>query len=151
MQRVAIARAILKQPDIVLLDEATSAVDTETEYSIQQSLRKLCEGRTTLVVAHRLSTVMNADRIIAVDQGQILEEGDHDELIARGGKYASLWAKQIFLKPRDTKETQQSDTSRKAKGNVPMKSDATQAVPTGNNRPEQSGTNEEQPKDSQGS
>jgi ABC-type multidrug transport system fused ATPase/permease subunit len=151
LQRVAIARAILKQPDIVLLDEATSAIDTETEYSIQQSLRKLCEGRTTLVVAHRLSTVMNADRIIVVDQGQILEEGDHDDLIARGGKYANLWAKQIFLKPKDIKETQRSDTSSKTKMEVPMKSDSTKDVQTGSSRLEQSDTDGAQPKDSRGS
>lgn len=100
LQRIAIARAILKKPDMILLDEATSAVDTETEYQIQQSLKKLCQGRTTFVVAHRLSTIMNADRILVVDQGQIIEEGTHEELIVQNGRYANLWAKQVFLKPK---------------------------------------------------
>ncbi|KAH8168446.1 ABC transporter domain-containing protein [Sarocladium implicatum] len=129
LQRVAIARAILKQPDIVLLDEATSAIDTETEYSIQQSLGKLCKGRTTLVVAHRLSTVMNADRIIVVDEGQVLEEGDHDTLIAQGGKYASLWAKQIFLKPKDATKSPQNSSPEH--DHSPNESGATKTLPEG--------------------
>lgn len=111
LQRVAIARAILKKPDLVLLDEATSAIDTETEYSIQQSLKELCKGRTTFVVAHRLSTIMNADRIVVVDNGQILEQGSHEELIGRGGKYASLWAKQVFLKPKDPVKNEDGSAS----------------------------------------
>ncbi|KAL2168113.1 hypothetical protein VTG60DRAFT_377 [Thermothelomyces hinnuleus] len=101
LQRVAIARAILKRPSIVLLDEATSAVDTETEQRIQEALRTLCEGRTTFIVAHRLSTIMNADRIIVVTGGEIVEQGSHEELIRADGKYAELWSKQIFVKPRD--------------------------------------------------
>jgi ABC-type multidrug transport system fused ATPase/permease subunit len=111
LQRVAIARAILKKPDLVLLDEATSAIDTETEYSIQQSLKELCKGRTTFVVAQRLSTIMNADRIVVVDNGQILEQGNHEELIVRGGKYASLWAKQVFLKPKDPVKNEDGSAS----------------------------------------
>jgi ABC-type multidrug transport system fused ATPase/permease subunit len=99
LQRLAIARAILKRPDIVLLDEATSSVDTETEHSIHQSLKALCKDRTTFVVAHRLSTIMNAHIIAVFHQGQIVELGSHDDLIARDGRYASLWAKQVFLKP----------------------------------------------------
>ncbi|KUI66851.1 Heavy metal tolerance protein [Cytospora mali] len=100
LQRVAIARAILRQPKIVLLDEATSAIDTETEFLIQQALRRLCKNRTTFIVAHRLSTIVNADRIVVVANGEILEQGNHETLIAAGGKYADLWSKQIFVKPK---------------------------------------------------
>ncbi|KAJ2982442.1 hypothetical protein NUW58_g6440 [Xylaria curta] len=104
LQRVAIARAILKNPEIVLLDEATSAVDTDTEQKIQEGLRALCENRTTFIVAHRLSTVMNADIIFVVANGQVVEQGNHEELIAKNGKYAELWSKQIFVKPKERKE-----------------------------------------------
>ncbi|KAJ4420502.1 hypothetical protein N0V85_000578 [Neurospora sp. IMI 360204] len=100
LQRVAIARAILKRPAIVLLDEATSAVDTETEQKIQEALGKLCKGRTTFIVAHRLSTIMNADKIMVVTGGEIVEEGSHEDLIRANGKYAELWSKQIFIKPK---------------------------------------------------
>ncbi|KAI3332491.1 hypothetical protein HD806DRAFT_546580 [Xylariaceae sp. AK1471] len=104
LQRVAIARAILKNPEIVLLDEATSAVDTDTEQKIQEGLRALCENRTTFIVAHRLSTVMNADIIFVVANGQVVEQGSHEELVAKNGKYAELWSKQIFVKPKERKE-----------------------------------------------
>ncbi|KXJ91797.1 hypothetical protein Micbo1qcDRAFT_203846 [Microdochium bolleyi] len=103
LQRIAIARAILKRPDIVLLDEATSSVDTDTEQKIQNGLQALCEGRTTFIVAHRLSTVMNADVIFVVADGEIVEQGGHEELIAKDGKYAELWSKQIFVKPKEIK------------------------------------------------
>ncbi|KAK3984354.1 hypothetical protein QBC44DRAFT_253066 [Cladorrhinum sp. PSN332] len=110
LQRVAIARAILKRPAIVLLDEATSAVDTETEHKIQEALRVLCKDRTTFIVAHRLSTIMNADRIIVVGGGKIVEQGSHEELISRkNGKYAELWSKQIFVKPKDKEATAVDD------------------------------------------
>lgn len=99
LQRVAIARAILRQPKIVLLDEATSAIDTETEFLIQQALRRLCKNRTTFIVAHRLSTIVNADRIVVVTNGEILEQGNHETLIAAGGKYADLWSKQVRPSP----------------------------------------------------
>ncbi|KAF5656946.1 vacuolar membrane hmt1 [Fusarium heterosporum] len=101
LQRIAIARAMLKKPDIVLLDEATSAVDTDTEQQIQLSFKRLCQGRTTFIVAHRLSTIMNADRIIVVENGEILEQGTHDELIVAGGRYADLWSKQVFVRPKE--------------------------------------------------
>ncbi|KAI1119547.1 hypothetical protein F5Y14DRAFT_7482 [Nemania sp. NC0429] len=110
LQRVAIARAILKNPEIVLLDEATSAVDTDTEQKIQEGLYALCKNRTTFIVAHRLSTVMNADIIFVVADGQVAEQGSHEELIAKNGKYAELWSKQIFVKPKERKECVDDDT-----------------------------------------
>ena len=93
-QRVAIARTILKNPRILLFDEATSALDTHTEKEIQTSLREVSRDRTTLIIAHRLSTVVDADEIIVLDHGAIAERGRHDELLARGGRYAEMWRKQ---------------------------------------------------------
>ncbi len=93
-QRVAIARTILKGPPILVLDEATSALDTFTEREIQSALDRVSKGRTTMVIAHRLSTVVNADEIIVLDQGQIAERGTHDELLAKDGIYAALWNRQ---------------------------------------------------------
>ena len=90
-QRLALARAILKDPPILVLDEATSAVDNETEAAIQRSLDRLVVGRTTLIVAHRLSTVRHADTIYVIDGGKVVESGSHDELVLRNGSYASLW------------------------------------------------------------
>ncbi|MGP9821188.1 ABC transporter transmembrane domain-containing protein [Salinarimonas sp. NSM] len=89
-QRIAIARAILKDAPILLLDEATSALDAESEHAVQEALDRLMQGRTTLVIAHRLATVRSADRILVMDAGRIVEEGDHDGLVARGGLYARL-------------------------------------------------------------
>ncbi len=89
-QRLSIARAVLKNPEFLILDEATSALDTESEKLVQDALTKLLKGRTSVVIAHRLSTIMNADRIFVVDEGRIVEEGKHDELIAKGGVYAKL-------------------------------------------------------------
>jgi ATP-binding cassette subfamily B protein len=93
-QRVAIARAILKNPSILIFDEATSALDSETEKGIQAELDRIARGHTTLVIAHRLSTVMDADQILVLDQGRIVERGTHRELLARGGAYAQMWALQ---------------------------------------------------------
>jgi ATP-binding cassette subfamily B protein len=93
-QRVAIARTILKNPPILLLDEATSALDTGTEREIQTALNKVSEGRTSLVIAHRLSTVVDADEILVLDHGRIIERGRHSQLLALGGHYASMWNKQ---------------------------------------------------------
>jgi ATP-binding cassette subfamily B protein len=93
-QRVAIARAILKDPEILVLDEATSDVDTETEMLIQRSLDRLTEDRTTMVIAHRLSTVKDADQIIVLEDGRVVERGTHGELLEEDGLYANLWAVQ---------------------------------------------------------
>lgn len=93
-QRVAIARTILKNPPILLLDEATSALDTHTEREIQSALREVSRNRTTLVIAHRLSTVIDADQILVLDKGQIVERGKHEELLAMDGAYASMWNRQ---------------------------------------------------------
>ena len=93
-QRVAIARTILKSPPILMLDEATSALDNHTEMDIQDALERVARERTSLVIAHRLSTVVHADNIIVLDHGVIVEQGTHVELLARGGLYASLWARQ---------------------------------------------------------
>ena len=93
-QRVAIARTILKNPPILMLDEATSALDTKTEREIQASLAEVSRGRTTLVIAHRLSTVVDADQILVLEGGRIVERGRHRELLAAGGAYATMWARQ---------------------------------------------------------
>ena len=93
-QRVAIARTILKAPPILVLDEATSALDTFTEKEIQDALDRVSRGRTTLVIAHRLSTVIGADEIIVLDQGRVVERGDHASLLAQGGVYAAMWSRQ---------------------------------------------------------
>jgi ATP-binding cassette subfamily B protein len=93
-QRVAIARTILKSPPILMLDEATSALDSHTEKDIQDALDRVARDRTSLVIAHRLSTVVHADNIIVLDHGEIVEQGTHPELLAKGGLYASLWARQ---------------------------------------------------------
>ena len=93
-QRVAIARTLLKHPSIFLFDEATSALDTHTEKEIQTSLREVSRSRTTLVIAHRLSTVIDADQILVLEHGRVVERGRHAQLLALGGLYASMWRRQ---------------------------------------------------------
>ncbi|HKT42996.1 MAG TPA: ATP-binding cassette domain-containing protein, partial [Rhodanobacteraceae bacterium] len=93
-QRVAIARALLKRPAILVFDEATSALDTRTEKIIQAELAEIARGRTTLIVAHRLSTIVDADQILVLDRGRVVERGTHAGLLAQGGRYAALWALQ---------------------------------------------------------
>jgi subfamily B ATP-binding cassette protein MsbA len=94
-QRVAIARALLKDPRVLILDEATSSLDSESEAVVQDALAFLMKGRTTFVIAHRLSTVRDADRILVIDEGRIVEEGTHESLTARGGLYADLSQRQF--------------------------------------------------------
>jgi ABC-type multidrug transport system fused ATPase/permease subunit len=94
---LALARALLADPRILILDEATSSVDAEAEYLIQQALDEVLKGRTALVIAHRLSTIRNADKIIALEGGRIREVGDHEELLSRGGLYSQLYRRQIEL------------------------------------------------------
>ena len=94
-QRLSIARVFLKDPAILILDEATSALDNTTEILIQQALDELCQGRTTIVVAHRLSTIKRANSIAVIDQGKIIEQGTHEELMALGGIYKDLYSLQF--------------------------------------------------------
>ena len=97
-QRVAVARALLKNAPIILLDEATAALDSESEKQVQEAIEHLCQNRTTIVIAHRLHTIMHADAILVVEGGEIVERGRHDDLLRRGGRYASFFR----LQHRDT-------------------------------------------------
>eukprot|EP00050_Salpingoeca_kvevrii_P009079 m.306974 g.306974 ORF g.306974 m.306974 type:complete len:888 (-) comp19564_c0_seq1:48-2711(-) len=111
-QRVAIARTILKNPHLVLLDEATSALDTETERHIQSSLNRICKNRTTIAIAHRLSTIIGADQILVFKDGNIIEAGKHDELLAKGGVYADMWKSQLEVEQENSeKAAKQEDES----------------------------------------
>ncbi|KOS40192.1 hypothetical protein ACN38_g8939 [Penicillium nordicum] len=94
-QRVAIARTIIKKPQIILLDEATAALDSETEQNIQEALSVLSRGRTVLVIAHRLSTITTADNIVVLHEGRAAESGTHEQLLASRGRYTTMWQKQI--------------------------------------------------------
>ena len=98
-QRIALARAIIKDAPILILDEATAAVDNETEASIQRSLEKITANRTTILIAHRLSTVINADLIVVLDKGKIVETGTHESLLKRNGQYFDLWRVQAGVSP----------------------------------------------------
>ncbi|MEN9783435.1 MAG: hypothetical protein RJA24_778 [Pseudomonadota bacterium] len=109
-QRVAIARAILKNPRIMIFDEATSALDSRTEQAIQRELNAIAQGRTTLVIAHRLSTVMDADEILVLEQGRIIERGRHAELLASGGAYAQMWALQQQEAAREGEVSSMTET-----------------------------------------
>jgi ATP-binding cassette, subfamily B, bacterial len=98
-QRMAIARTVLRNPPVLVLDEATSSLDTQTEYAVQAELERLAEGRTTITIAHRLSTVRDADQIVVLDKGQIVERGTHEDLLERGGAYAALVARDVTEEP----------------------------------------------------
>jgi subfamily B ATP-binding cassette protein MsbA len=116
-QRVAIARAILADPRILILDEATSSLDSESEALIQEGLAELMKGRTTFVIAHRLSTIRNADAILVVEAGRIVERGAHRELLARGGRYFDLYTRQhgieanLFLNPGESPPTEEVEAT----------------------------------------
>lgn len=101
-QRLAIARTILRDPPVLILDEATSALDTRTEHAVQQAIDALSKGRTTLTIAHRLSTVRDADQIIVLDDGAVAERGTHEELLEQDGRYAALIRRDSHLAPAAT-------------------------------------------------
>jgi subfamily B ATP-binding cassette protein MsbA len=121
-QRISIARALLKNAPILILDEATSSLDSESEIEVQRALERLMEDRTTLVIAHRLSTIRKADRIVVVANGTIVEEGTHEALLERGGEYRKLYLLQFIDKhpEENTPLRENGETSSSpAKGAVP--------------------------------
>jgi ABC-type multidrug transport system fused ATPase/permease subunit len=95
-QRVSIARALLKKADILILDEATSSLDSETEKLVQEAIDEVIRGKTAIVIAHRLSTIKNAQKIVVIDQGTCVEEGTHEELLRKEGLFHRLWQEQMF-------------------------------------------------------
>ena len=100
-QRIAIARALLKDAPVILLDEATASLDSESERQVQRAIEHLCRGRTTIVIAHRLHTVVDADRIFVIEDGTVVESGRHDELLRKGGRYASFYRLQLQDRSRE--------------------------------------------------
>jgi subfamily B ATP-binding cassette protein MsbA len=123
-QRVAIARAILADPQVLILDEATSSLDSESERQIREALQALRSGRTTFVIAHRLSTIRSADQILVLEQGEILERGSHQQLMALGGRYRELHdtqyeiEKDLFINPGED-FTAETEPAGKSAGRVP--------------------------------
>lgn len=107
-QRLAIARALLKKPDILIMDEATSNLDSITEKAIEKTINSLSRNITTIIIAHRLSTIMRCDKIFVMEQGKFIEQGTHSELIARKGRYYDLWKDQL---PEHYTDTQEADTA----------------------------------------
>ena len=96
-QLLSIARAVLADPRILIMDEATASIDTQTEVLIQKALQKLLHGRTSFIIAHRLSTVRNADLVLVIEEGEIVERGKHTELMSKGGLYADLYNRQFYI------------------------------------------------------
>ncbi|MCB1023352.1 MAG: ATP-binding cassette domain-containing protein, partial [Acidobacteria bacterium] len=117
-QRIAIARALLADPKILILDEATSSLDSESEMMIQEGLKTLRQGRTTFVIAHRLSTIRSADNILVVEEGKIVESGTHEELLVSGGRYKQLYDKQYqfeknqFINPGEDFSTDENESEK---------------------------------------
>ena len=101
-QRVAIARALIKNAPIILLDEATAALDSESELQVREAMEHLCQGRTTVAIAHRLHTVSHADRIFVIEDGQVVESGRHEDLLRKSGRYASFYRLQLKEQERRT-------------------------------------------------
>jgi ABC-type multidrug transport system fused ATPase/permease subunit len=116
-QRLSIARAILRDSPILLLDEPTSALDAQSENQIRKALDELSKNRTTLIIAHRLSTILDADQIIVMDQGKIVDQGTHAELLERGGIYAELFNLQFDMSPKNTSEKRNRSFSGTNKSN----------------------------------
>jgi ABC-type transport system involved in Fe-S cluster assembly fused permease/ATPase subunit len=125
-QRVAIARTVLKEPPILILDEATSALDIHTEREIQAALDRVSANRTTLVIAHRLSTIVNADEIIVLDDGQIVERGDHATLLLKNGLYASMWNRQRVVQEAEERLRKVEEDDRRP---LPKRAGAPEKVP----------------------
>ena len=114
---MAIARAILRDPSVLLLDEATSALDAESEALVQEALNKQMQDRSVLIIAHRLSTVENADRIIVIDEGRVVEEGSHLDLMGQGGLYSKLVYKQLLAGEEKRNEKKQKEISKSEESN----------------------------------
>ena len=115
-QRIAIARALVTDPSILILDEASSALDYESELTIQRNMRSICEGRTVFIIAHRLSALRDADRILVMENGRIAEQGDHETLLGQGGRYARLHAMQVGLGAASVKHPRRSQSVRTGVG-----------------------------------
>ena len=121
-QRIAIARTLLKGPPILVLDEATSSLDTLTEKEIKESLDGLSEKRTTLIIAHRLSTIVNADKILVIDKGKIIEIGDHQTLMEKNGLYTDMWiAQQAIAKAQETLKNVKPEYKKLINNNIELK------------------------------